>query len=61
MAYAVNFGGDADTIASMTGSIAGAYYGIEEIPMYLQDCCEDNQNALKLADALHCLMIRNAV
>lgn len=29
---AVNNGGDADTIAAITGSIAGARFGIEEIP-----------------------------
>lgn len=29
---AVNLGGDADTIAAITGQIAGAYYGVEEIP-----------------------------
>lgn len=29
---AVNDGGDADTIAAITGSLAGAYYGFQEIP-----------------------------
>ncbi len=29
---AVNLGGDADTIAAITGQIAGAYYGLSEIP-----------------------------
>lgn len=29
---AVNHGGDADTIAALTGGIAGAYWGIEGIP-----------------------------
>lgn len=29
---AVNHGGDADTIAAITGSLAGALYGYEEIP-----------------------------
>lgn len=29
---AVNLGGDADTIAAITGAMAGAWYGIEEIP-----------------------------
>lgn len=29
---AVNDGGDADTIAAITGSIAGAYYGFDNIP-----------------------------
>ncbi len=29
---AVNHGGDADTIAAITGSLVGAYYGFENIP-----------------------------
>ena len=29
---AVNHGGDADTIAAITGSLAGALYGYEAIP-----------------------------
>ena len=30
--YAVNLGGDADTIGAMTGAIAGGYHGINAIP-----------------------------
>jgi ADP-ribosyl-[dinitrogen reductase] hydrolase len=30
---AVNFGGDTDTVAAITGSIAGMYYGYESIPL----------------------------
>jgi poly(ADP-ribose) glycohydrolase ARH3 len=30
--YAVNLGGDTDTIGAMTGAISGAYHGYEEIP-----------------------------
>ena len=29
--YAISLGGDTDTIASMAGAIAGAYYGIDAI------------------------------
>jgi ADP-ribosyl-[dinitrogen reductase] hydrolase len=29
--FAVNLGGDADTIAAITGQIAGAYYGLSQI------------------------------
>ncbi len=29
---AVNLGGDADTIAAITGGLAGAYYGFDAIP-----------------------------
>jgi type I restriction enzyme M protein len=46
---AISIGGDSDTIAAMTGSIAEAYYGIEEdmvnqarsyLDSYLLDCIE---------------------
>jgi len=50
---AITFGGDTDTIASMAGSIAGAYYGIEGIPIYMQTCCEEHQRAIKLAEQLY--------
>ena len=30
---AVNFGNDADTIGAITGQLAGAYYGLSEIPV----------------------------
>ena len=30
--YAVSLGGDTDTLGAMTGAIAGAYHGIENIP-----------------------------
>jgi len=32
VSYAVSLGGDADTIGAMSGAIAGACYGIEDIP-----------------------------
>lgn len=32
VAYAVNLGGDTDTIGAMTGAISGAYHGFEAIP-----------------------------
>lgn len=31
---AVNLGGDTDTIAALSGALAGAYYGIEQIPTH---------------------------
>ena len=32
LVYAVNLGGDADTIGAITGGLAGAVYGAEAIP-----------------------------
>lgn len=51
--YAISLGGDTDTIASMAGSIAGAYYGIEGIPDTLQKHAESLELAISQADDLY--------
>ncbi|XP_076056595.1 ADP-ribosylhydrolase ARH3-like isoform X2 [Oratosquilla oratoria] len=51
--YAISLGGDTDTIASMAGSIAGAYYGLEMIPLHLQEQCEGINHAITQATKLH--------
>ncbi|XP_023240376.1 poly(ADP-ribose) glycohydrolase ARH3-like [Centruroides sculpturatus] len=51
--YAVSLGGDTDTIASMAGALAGAFYGIECLPQNLLRSCEGWEEALNLADQLH--------
>ncbi len=38
---AVNLGGDTDTIGAMTGAVAGAYYGLGNIPRRWLDCLEN--------------------
>lgn len=38
--YSISLGGDTDTIASMAGAIAGAYYGVDSIPKSWQKACE---------------------
>lgn len=50
--YAITMGGDTDTIASMTGAIAGALYGLEAIPKTWQNFCEGVPDAIKQADDL---------
>ncbi|KAG7202304.1 hypothetical protein KM043_018636 [Ampulex compressa] len=50
--YAISLGGDTDTIASMTGALAGAYYGEEKISPNLLQHCEDSENFKHLADQL---------
>ncbi|ROT61861.1 Poly(ADP-ribose) glycohydrolase ARH3 [Penaeus vannamei] len=50
--YAIVFGGDTDTIASMAGSIAGAYYGFSEIPESFHRHCEALSDAIEQADQL---------
>lgn len=51
--YAVSLGGDTDTIASMAGAIAGACYGIDNIPAEWSDACEATHAATLLADKLY--------
>jgi len=53
---AMLFGGDADTICSMTGAIAGAYFGESGIPDYMKQICEGVDNAMRQADQLHKLV-----
>ena len=37
---AINLGGDTDTIAAITGGIAGIYYGLNDIPKeWIQSIC----------------------
>uniref|UniRef100_H2XRC4 ADP-ribosylhydrolase ARH3 n=1 Tax=Ciona intestinalis TaxID=7719 RepID=H2XRC4_CIOIN len=47
--YAISLGGDTDTIATMAGAIAGAYYGEEGIPKNWIQACEGNEEACNLA------------
>lgn len=51
--YAISLGGDTDTIASMTGAISGAYWGVETIPSLWQDKCEAVDEAIVYADKIY--------
>jgi len=53
---AMMFGGDADTIMSMTGAIAGAYFVESGIPDYMKRISEGVDNAMRQADQLHKLV-----
>ena len=45
--YAVNLGGDADTIGAITGGLAGAIYGAKEIPLrWINSLANARNNAL---------------
>jgi poly(ADP-ribose) glycohydrolase ARH3 len=46
---AVSLGGDADTIGSMTGAIAGACYGVEGIPSQWRETLENRGQIERLA------------
>ncbi|XP_040357549.1 ADP-ribose glycohydrolase ARH3 isoform X3 [Ixodes scapularis] len=50
--FAISLGGDTDTIGTMTGSIAGAYYGIFRIPRSMQKYCQGERHATHLASSL---------
>ncbi len=50
--YAVSLGGDADTIGSMAGAIAGACYGVEGIPSRWRETVENHDRIERLAKEL---------
>lgn len=45
---AINLGEDTDTVGSITGSLAGIYYGIQNIPKNWLDCLSRKEDILKL-------------
>lgn len=51
--FSIAVGGDTDTIASMAGSISGAFHGLAGIPASLRRRCEDLDVALMLADKMY--------
>lgn len=50
---AVNMGGDADTIGAVTGQIAGAVYGVEQIPSDWLSGLYDHARLSSLAEQLY--------
>lgn len=55
--YAISLGGDTDTIASMTGSLSGAYHGTDILNSSLLKHCEESDHFEELADKLFELAI----
>ncbi|XP_064466131.1 ADP-ribosylhydrolase ARH3-like [Ornithodoros turicata] len=49
LAFVISVGGDTDTIGTMAGAIAGAYYGIFKIPIQMQKYCQAEDYAHQLA------------
>lgn len=49
---ATNLGGDADTVAAVTGQIAGAYYGMSGIPIMWLDKLYETYRFIELVDKL---------
>lgn len=50
--YTISLGGDTDTIASMAGALAGAFYSDKIISENLIKHCEDSEAIVQLADQL---------
>ena len=50
--FQISLGGDTDTIGSMTGAIAGAFYGEEKINDNLLRHCEASEEFRILGDRL---------
>ena len=51
--YAISLGGDTDTIGTMAGAIAGAFYGAESVPDHWPRVFEGGRKAEELAASLH--------
>lgn len=54
---AVNLGGDTDTIAAITGSMAGIYYGLDSIPKKWIDKIQDKERIDEITDRFIKLLI----
>ena len=50
---AFSLGGDTDTIGTMAGALAGAYFGYSSIPVEWRDSCEGVKDAISFADQFY--------
>lgn len=57
--HAIGLGGETDTLASMAGAIAGAYWGIGHIPPEILRVCEGAHEIQKLADELFNIVLKH--
>lgn len=61
--YCISLGGDTDTIATMAGAIAGAYYGEEQVPASWKQSCEafaETEAAAESLYKLYCKRLESA-
>lgn len=49
----VNLGGDTDTIGAVTGALAGAYWGLSQIPNRWLDVLKDKDEIIRLANGIY--------
>jgi ADP-ribosyl-[dinitrogen reductase] hydrolase len=53
MVSAVNLGGDTDTNGAVTGALAGAYYGLSQIPQRWLEVLQDREEIMRLAEGIY--------
>ena len=49
----VNLGGDTDTTGAVTGALAGAYWGLSQIPNRWLDVLKDKDEIIRLANGIY--------
>ena len=54
-------GGDSDTIGAIGGSLAGAFFGLNNIPIELINLVKDNKNILKLSEDLCATFVKRYI
>lgn len=59
LTFAISMGGDTDTIAAMTGAIAGAFWGYKRIPSWLLGSLENGKNGRVLVEKLISKAVEN--
>ena len=59
--YAISLGGDTDTIATMAGAMAGAFYRLEKVPTHWREICEGVTDATEHATQLHAMCCNSSV
>lgn len=58
---AIHLGGDTDTQGSITGALAGSFYGLEDIPLTWRNDIEDGAHLIKLEAGLRSLQPKELV
>ena len=61
LVYAVNLGGDSDTIGAMTGALAGAFHGASSIPERWVNALEDGEKGCLYISSLAELLFKDSM
>ena len=54
-------GGDSDTIGAIGGSLAGVFFGLNNIPIELINLVKDNKNILKISEELFTTFVKRYI